>query len=258
MTDDQGHAGADEPTGGDELAGAEAEAAREAAALAGEPDPGLNASDTAAPEAAPAGAADPESSPADAGDDSPRVIRPRARTAGAPSRRNRGTEPVAGTDVTSAGQEALELENADEPTVHADRVSVNRGGIGEVTARAVELRMGGIGRANADDVSVTLGGIGVARGRITVEMGGIGAAFGDSVSVTQGYIGPTLAREVRLEQGFIRQVIAGRVTFGERSGAGLVIAGRTDGPVRTLLDWRGALAFGAAFGLVVALVRRRR
>jgi hypothetical protein len=38
----------------------------------------------------------------------------------------------------------------------------------------------------------------------------------------------------------------------------MLIAGRVEGNVRTLLDWRGAIAFGAAFGLVAGLVRRRR
>jgi len=30
-----------------------------------------------------------------------------------------------------------------------------------------------------------------------------------------------------------------------------------DGPVKAVLDWRGGLAFGAAFGLFWALLRRR-
>jgi hypothetical protein len=40
----------------------------------------------------------------------------------------------------------------------------------------------------------------------------------------------------------------------------VMIAQQVSGEVRPLLDWRGALAFGAAFGLVsglMKLVRRR-
>jgi hypothetical protein len=51
-------------------------------------------------------------------------------------------------------------------------------------------------------------------------------------------------------------VVANQVTMGRGSGALLVIGRRIEGDVRTLLDWRGALAFGAAIGLVVGLVRR--
>jgi hypothetical protein len=37
-----------------------------------------------------------------------------------------------------------------------------------------------------------------------------------------------------------------------------MIARHVEGDVRTLLDWRGAIAFGAAFGVVVSFFRRRR
>jgi hypothetical protein len=78
------------------------------------------------------------------------------------------------------------------------------------------------------------------------------------VNVTQGYLGPTIAREVHLDQAFARSVIAGNASFGPRSGAFVVIAGRVNGNVRPVLDWRGGVALGAAFGLVAGLVRLRR
>ena len=56
----------------------------------------------------------------------------------------------------------------------------------------------------------------------------------------------------------MRNLIANRVQFGPNSGAGLVIAARVEGDVRTLFDWRGALAFGAAAGVVMAIFRGRR
>jgi hypothetical protein len=37
-----------------------------------------------------------------------------------------------------------------------------------------------------------------------------------------------------------------------------LVARKVAGDVRVLLDWRGALAFGAAAGLVIALLRRGR
>jgi hypothetical protein len=37
-----------------------------------------------------------------------------------------------------------------------------------------------------------------------------------------------------------------------------MIAQHVSGEIRPLLDWRGALAFGAAFGLVSGLVRAGR
>jgi hypothetical protein len=37
----------------------------------------------------------------------------------------------------------------------------------------------------------------------------------------------------------------------------VLIAGRVDGTVRPILDWRGALAFGVAFAVVSGILRRR-
>jgi hypothetical protein len=42
------------------------------------------------------------------------------------------------------------------------------------------------------------------------------------------------------------------------SGVLFLIARKVDGNVKAVLDWRGALAFGAAFGVVASLFRRRR
>jgi hypothetical protein len=106
---------------------------------------------------------------------------------------------------------------------------------------------------------VSQGGIGFARGeRISVELGGIGAAFGDQVRITQGGVGSVVAREARIEQAVVRTVVANEVHAERTTGVLVLLARRVDGDVRTLLDWRGALAFGAAFGIVSSLLRRRR
>ena len=126
-------------------------------------------------------------------------------------------------------------------------------------ARTIDIRQGGIGRAVADDIAITTGGIGFARGdRVSVEMGGIGAALAGEVRITQGGAGTILAREVRIEQAGVRTIIANHVHVERTTGVLFLIARRVDGDVRALLDWRGALAFGAAFGSVASLLRRRR
>ena len=66
-----------------------------------------------------------------------------------------------------------------------------------------------------------------------------------------------LAREARLEQSLVGALITGRVTVERTTGVLLLVAGRVDGPVKAVFDWRGALAFGAAFGLLWGILRRR-
>ena len=121
------------------------------------------------------------------------------------------------------------------------------------------VQQGGIGSLTAIDVAVTQGGVGAVRAeRVSVELGGVGAAMTNQLDLRQGLVGAVIARDARFEQAGVRTLIANRVQFGPNSGAGMVIAARVDGDVTTLFDWRGALALGAAAGLVMAIVRGRR
>jgi hypothetical protein len=132
----------------------------------------------------------------------------------------------------------------DAPTAEDSRLTILQGGVGRLTAADVSITQGGIGAVRAD--------------RVSVELGGVGAAMTDQLDVHQGVVGAVIARDAAFEQAGVRTLIANRVHFGPNSGAGVVFAARVDGDVRTLLDWRGAIAFGAAAGVVMALLRGRR
>jgi hypothetical protein len=166
-----------------------------------------------------------------------------------------GAEAAARAEAEAQAVAHDPTERAQEPDA-LERVG---GSVDTVRARNVTITRGGAGRVEATDVAVSQGGIGAARAdRVFVELGGLGAAMGGEINVTQGYLGPTIAREVHLEQAFARSVVAGNASFGPRSGAFLVIAGRVEGSLRPVLDWRGGLALGAGFGLVTGLIRARR
>jgi hypothetical protein len=131
-----------------------------------------------------------------------------------------------------------------------------RGRTGRATADQVEVRLGGIGAAQAQDVFVQWGGIGATRAdSVGVEFGAVGAALVGEVRVTQGFAGSVVAREATLEQTISRAVIAQRVAVNRPSAIGILIAQHVHGDVRPLLEWRGALAVGAALGIAVAIGR---
>ena len=46
--------------------------------------------------------------------------------------------------------------------------------------------------------------------------------------------------------------------MGRQSGAILILARKVEGDVRTVLDWRGALAIGAALAVGMGLLARRK
>jgi hypothetical protein len=204
----------------------------------------------------------------------PKVVRPTAKT----SRRAAGKDAASeGTDkaaATLASAEAKAPTEATGPTPAVgpsgpvevitagapdEIVRLHRAGTDAVSATNVDVSMGAIGRADATDVAVSQGAIGLARGeRISVEMGAIGAAIGGEVRLTQGAAGTVLAREARVEQAFVRALVANNVVVERTTGVLFLVARRVEGDVRAVLDWRGALAFGAAFALVAGLLRRRR
>jgi hypothetical protein len=201
----------------------------------------------------------------------PPVLRPRARTvtAGPPAGQ---PEPQASNRIVVADSPADERAMGGRSTIAADRVDITRGGaidveagtvnvdrvgIGAAQAQTVDLQRGGIGRLVATEVNITQGAVGAARAdRLTVRQGGVGAAMAGSFELTQGGVRSVLARDARLEQSFAQSIMANQVTMGRGSGALVVIARRVEGDVRVLLDWRGALAFGAALGLILGLLRR--
>ena len=181
-------------------------------------------------------------------------------------RRARTSEGAVGKPVMDVSEEddvrrveLVEIAPAASRNVEGEVLVVRQGGVNVADARQIDIRQGGIGRARADDIAVSQGGIGMARAeRVSVELGGVGLAVGNEVRVTQGMAGTVLARDATIEQGGARTIIANHVHLERNVGVFMLLARNVEGNVRTVLDWRGAIAFGAAFGLVVGLVRRRR
>ncbi len=145
------------------------------------------------------------------------------------------------------------------PAARPENISITQGGMDSAVADTVSVQQGGIGRAQAADVQVSMGGIGLARAdRISVAMGGIGLAAGQHVEVSQGGATAIIARDAHIGPALVQSLIAQTVVVEKPTAVAFLVARDIGGEVRTLFDWRGALAFGAAFGLVVGLVRRRR
>ena len=151
----------------------------------------------------------------------------------------------------------MTTERTSMETAEADTIQLRQGGISVATATAIDVRQGGIGRARATDIAVSQGGIGLAQGeRVSLEMGSIGAG-----RRRRGARSPSRSRRVvaaamaTVDQSLVRTVVAGSVTFRQPSAVLLLVAGRVDGSVRPLLDWRSGLAAGVGAAAVLSLAR---
>jgi hypothetical protein len=140
-----------------------------------------------------------------------------------------------------------------------DEVVESSAAIAPLAVPPVAVRQRGIGVVEATTVSVTQGGILAARAdEIAINQGGLGGGLTGKLELSQSAAGTVLAGDARIEQSFVRMLIARDVVVEARSGVLFLVARRVEGDVRALMDWRGALAFGAAFGLVASLMRRGR
>jgi hypothetical protein len=108
----------------------------------------------------------------------------------------------------------------------------------------------------------------------TVELNGRGANIveADTVAINQGGAGQVRAREITVNQGGIGVARASRVDLAQGSGAFavvadeatveaganvvLLVAGRTSGEVKPLLDAPAALALGMGFAVALRVLRR--
>lgn len=125
-------------------------------------------------------------------------------------------------------------------------------------AEAVALRLSAVGRVEGSQITIDTGAVGAVRAEhLTVDRGAVGVVMADRVEVSRGYARSILARQVQLDRGAARVVIAADVRASQ-SAVVFLIARRVSGEMRVIFDWRGALAFGAAAGLVFALLARVR
>ena len=179
-----------------------------------------------------------------------------SKPAAAPKRRRRrGTAQVQPTGSAKSGGSVV----ATAGSTGGDRpgAAVAEDGA-SLAAERVELRMSAVRRVEADQVVVAIGAIGAARADVlSVDRGAVGAALADSVEIRQGYARSIIGRQVQLDRAAARVVIAADVQ-ARQSAVMVLIARRVNGDVRVLLDWRGALAFGAVAGVVMGLLARAR
>jgi hypothetical protein len=204
-------------------------------------------------------AATPRSSGAAAAAPKPRKAATKVPADGSARARRAAPRAGSGTAAPATPPSDRQATTLQPSEVRPESVLVSQGGIGFANATTVDVRQGGIGRVEAKDVAVSMGGIGIARGeRVSVEMGGVGAVFADEARVSQGLANAVVAREAHVEQSLVQTVLAERVVFQRPSGVFLLVARRVEGNVRTLFDWRGAIAFGATFAVIASLLRRLR
>lgn len=148
--------------------------------------------------------------------------------------------------------QVINLEDERADLVQADLVRMHRSLAGEIDADEVELQSGAIGQVQAGHVHAVRSLIGMAQAAEVQVTGMAGIVRAETAGV-QGSAGIVIADSLTLEQAHAG-VVAGREVHAERIETKVLLAGRVEGEVHTLLDTRGAIIAGALAGLVAGVL----
>lgn len=169
-------------------------------------------------------------------------------------------EQAAAPEMDAEQPEHTDVDSSETvPAGDTERATLSQGVTREIHARDVHVVQGAAASIEADDVSVVQGAVGLLRAEdVSLSLGGAGLIAADRVRVAQGGAQTVLAREVSLEQGGAGMVLARDVKVQPQTFIGFLVAQNVTGDVRTFFDWRGAVAFGAAFAIVTSILRAAR
>ncbi|MBI2846174.1 MAG: hypothetical protein HYX86_06480 [Chloroflexi bacterium] len=124
-------------------------------------------------------------------------------------------------------------------SIHAQEVHIEQAGARRIEAQEVTIHQGGAQAVHADTVSISQGGaVMVNSGSLDLEQSGVLLATSQDLQMTNSSAGAVVGQNIRADQ--IRSV--------------LVLAGSTQGEVRTVFDQKSALALGTALGASLGLI----
>jgi hypothetical protein len=141
--------------------------------------------------------------------------------------------------------------------ITAENHSTN--GTDDEDVEIMSMSGGAIGTARADAIDVSQGAVGAVRAdAVDIDTAAVGIAIAREASVDAAIVGPLIAREAHVDRVIAQGILAQQVEVTGGALTVFLVAQRVEGSVRTVFDWRGAIAFGAAFGIVAALLRAGR
>jgi hypothetical protein len=153
--------------------------------------------------------------------------------------------------------ERIDIEQDGVRDISAKTVDIRQAGMRDVSGEVVNVRQSGIGRATAQRLEVLQSGVGLVSAEDVTLGPDAAAGFvnGRTIRIDQSRV-PIVAarRRIRLDQAAAAFVVAQRVNL-RQSAVGFLIAGRVTGRTRPLFDARAALAFGAAFAVVLTVLQ---
>jgi hypothetical protein len=145
---------------------------------------------------------------------------------------------LAHVDAGAVTAEMIRMHQSNAESIQSEDVELSVSAAGGITAQTLSAQKSIIGGVNAESAEIVNSVVGGVRAALVNAQGYIGAVAGDTVTLEGARVGVTAAREVR----------------GGRIESVILLAGRVEGEVHTVVDTRGAIIAGLVGGLFAGLV----
>ena len=148
---------------------------------------------------------------------------------------------------------AMDLSHVDVDTVNAEKVQMHQSSARAINAENVDLSQSGALNLQGDRVAANLSGLVIVQAN-DVDMQNSGAAAIRAGNVfLNGYAGAVAAGSVEFGHSYAG-LLAGREVRGEKIESVVLLAGKVEGDVTTVIDTRGALIAGLVGGLFAGII----
>ena len=143
-----------------------------------------------------------------------------------------------GSKLESVQADVVQVETSNVDVVNSTNVTIRNSGVRQVNGQSITVANSGVGIMHGTSVSVSDGGMVICSATDASVNGNVGVMIGQSVALNNHRTGLVVTREVH--SGHVQSI--------------LFLAGRSDGPVETILDQRSVALFGIASGIAMGLV----
>jgi hypothetical protein len=142
-----------------------------------------------------------------------------------------------------------ELEKSDVEFIEGEFVNIKQSTVRSVEGGHIELQQVGALSIDGERVDVTQGASVILRGNeVSLNQSISAVTAADNASINFSFSPVTVSREQTTVNRSAVGIMAAREIKSENTSALLVVSGKIEGNVTTLLDWRSALALGSVFG----------
>jgi hypothetical protein len=142
-----------------------------------------------------------------------------------------------------------DLEKSDIEFIEGEFINIKQSTVRSIEGGHIELQQVGALSIDGERIDVTQGASAILRGNdVNLNQSISAVTAADNASINFSLSPLTVSREHTTATRSAVGIMAAREIKSENTSAFLVLSGKVEGNITTLLDWRSALALGSVLG----------